>query len=59
MDRLQARPRSSAGSRTWVDAFFMHVQGQGRVQFDDGTPIRLSYSGKIWPHLHWHRPCFD
>ncbi len=30
----------------WVDAFFMHVQGQGRVQFADGSQIRLSYSGK-------------
>lgn len=30
----------------WVDAFLMHVQGQGRVQFEDGSQIRLSYSGK-------------
>jgi membrane-bound lytic murein transglycosylase A len=30
----------------WVDAFFMHVQGQGRVEFEDGSQIRLSYSGK-------------
>jgi membrane-bound lytic murein transglycosylase A len=30
----------------WVDAFFMHVQGQGRVALDDGNFIRLSYSGK-------------
>lgn len=30
----------------WVDAFFMHVQGQGRVALDDGTVIRLSYAGK-------------
>jgi membrane-bound lytic murein transglycosylase A len=30
----------------WVDAFFMHVQGQGRVELDDGRFIRLSYSGK-------------
>jgi membrane-bound lytic murein transglycosylase A len=30
----------------WVDAFFMHVQGQGRVQLQDGTNIRLSYAGK-------------
>lgn len=30
----------------WVDAFFMHVQGQGRVQLDDGSTIRLSYAGK-------------
>jgi membrane-bound lytic murein transglycosylase A len=30
----------------WVDAFFMHVQGQGRVQFEDGSELRLSYAGK-------------
>jgi membrane-bound lytic murein transglycosylase A len=30
----------------WVDAFFMHVQGQGRVTLDDGRLIRLSYAGK-------------
>jgi membrane-bound lytic murein transglycosylase A len=30
----------------WVDAFFMHVQGQGRVALPDGRFIRLSYAGK-------------
>jgi membrane-bound lytic murein transglycosylase A len=30
----------------WVDAFFMHVQGQGRVKLDDGNFLRLSYAGK-------------
>ncbi len=30
----------------WVDAFFMHVQGQGRVALDDGSYVRLSYAGK-------------
>jgi membrane-bound lytic murein transglycosylase A len=30
----------------WVDAFFMHVQGQGRIALTDGSTIRLSYSGK-------------
>lgn len=30
----------------WVDAFFMHVQGQGRVALPDGTFLRLSYAGK-------------
>jgi membrane-bound lytic murein transglycosylase A len=30
----------------WVDAFFMHVQGQGRVALDNGSMIRLSYAGK-------------
>jgi membrane-bound lytic murein transglycosylase A len=30
----------------WVDAFFMHVQGQGRVALANGEFIRLSYAGK-------------
>ena len=30
----------------WVDGFFMHVQGSGRVQLDDGTTMRLSYAAK-------------
>jgi membrane-bound lytic murein transglycosylase A len=30
----------------WVDAFFMHVQGQGRAALADGSVIRLSYAGK-------------
>lgn len=30
----------------WVDAFFMHVQGQGRVALPDGRFMRLSYAGK-------------
>jgi membrane-bound lytic murein transglycosylase A len=30
----------------WVDAFFMHVQGQGRVALNDGSVMRLSYAGK-------------
>ncbi len=30
----------------WVDAFFMHVQGQGRVALDNGSVMRLSYAGK-------------
>lgn len=34
----------------WVDdpvsAFFLHVQGSGRVQLEDGTLLRLGYDGK-------------
>ena len=30
----------------WVDAFFMHIQGQGRVALPDGSFMRLSYAGK-------------
>jgi membrane-bound lytic murein transglycosylase A len=29
-----------------VDAFFMHVQGSGRIQLPDGTSVRLNYDGK-------------
>ena len=30
----------------WVELFFMHVQGSGRVQLDDGSWVRLSFAGK-------------
>ncbi len=30
----------------WVDAFFMHVQGSGRVRMDDGSTVRLSFAAK-------------
>jgi membrane-bound lytic murein transglycosylase A len=30
----------------WADAFFMHVQGQGRVVLEDRSQIRLSYAAK-------------
>ena len=29
-----------------VAAFFMHIQGSGRIRLPDGTAIRLSYDGK-------------
>jgi membrane-bound lytic murein transglycosylase A len=32
--------------KDWVDAFFMHVQGQGRVRLQEGGELRLSYAGK-------------
>ena len=32
--------------KSWVDAFFIHVQGNGRVVLDDGKVIRLSYAAK-------------
>jgi membrane-bound lytic murein transglycosylase A len=31
---------------SWVDAFFMHVQGQGRVVLKNGNSLRLSYAAK-------------
>lgn len=32
--------------RSWVDAFFIHIQGSGRVRLPDGTSLRLSYAAK-------------
>ena len=29
-----------------VDAFFMHVQGSGRIRLPDGNTIRITYDGK-------------
>ncbi|HRN88120.1 MltA domain-containing protein [Hyphomicrobium sp.] len=29
-----------------VDAFFLHVQGSGRVRFSDGQSVRITYDGK-------------
>jgi membrane-bound lytic murein transglycosylase A len=29
-----------------VDAFFMHIQGSGRIKLTDGTIVRLNYDGK-------------
>ena len=31
---------------SWVDAFFIHIQGNGRVLLPDGTALRLSFSAK-------------
>ena len=30
----------------WADAFFMQVQGSGRVRLEDGRTVRLTYDGK-------------
>lgn len=32
--------------RHWADAFFMQIQGSGRVRLPDGSVIRLAYAGK-------------
>lgn len=29
-----------------VDAFFLHIQGSGRVKLDDGTELRVGYAGQ-------------
>lgn len=32
--------------KSWVDAFFIHIQGSGRVRLPDGSSLRLSYAAK-------------
>jgi membrane-bound lytic murein transglycosylase A len=32
--------------KSWVDAFFIHVQGSGRIRFADGSAMRLAYGAK-------------
>ena len=32
--------------KDWADAFFIHIQGSGRVRFEDGSVMRLTYSAK-------------
>ncbi|MGB9142064.1 MAG: MltA domain-containing protein, partial [Aestuariivirga sp.] len=32
--------------RSWVDAFFIHIQGSGRIRFADGSTMRLAYGLK-------------
>lgn len=32
--------------RDWADAFFIHIQGSGRVRLAEGGTLRLSYSAK-------------
>jgi membrane-bound lytic murein transglycosylase A len=31
---------------SWVDAFFIHIQGSGRVHLPDGRILRLAFAGK-------------
>lgn len=32
--------------KDWADAFFIHIQGTGRVRLPDGTLMRLAYAAK-------------
>jgi membrane-bound lytic murein transglycosylase A len=32
--------------KDWADAFFIHIQGSGRVRLEDGSTMRLTYDGK-------------
>jgi membrane-bound lytic murein transglycosylase A len=43
---LEGRGLEIAWLRDWADAFFIHVQGSGRVRLPDGSLIRLAYAAK-------------
>jgi membrane-bound lytic murein transglycosylase A len=30
----------------WVDAFFIHIQGSGRIELEDSTTLRLAFAAK-------------
>jgi membrane-bound lytic murein transglycosylase A len=42
---LSLRGRELAWVNDAVDAFFLQVQGSGRIQLEDGTQLRLGYAG--------------
>ena len=43
---LAGRQLEIAWLASWADAFFMHIQGSGRVRLADGKVMRLAYAGK-------------
>jgi membrane-bound lytic murein transglycosylase A len=43
---LRGRGLELAWLPSWVDAFFIHIQGSGRIRFPDGTSLRLAYAAK-------------
>ncbi|MBC8037255.1 MAG: MltA domain-containing protein, partial [Rhizobiales bacterium] len=43
---LAGRGLEIAWFRRWADAFFMQIQGSGRVRLTDGSIIRLAYAAK-------------
>ncbi|MGQ0484702.1 MAG: murein transglycosylase A [Hyphomicrobiales bacterium] len=43
---LAGRGLEIAWLADWADAFFIHVQGSGRVRLPDGSLMRLAYAGK-------------
>jgi membrane-bound lytic murein transglycosylase A len=43
---LRGRGLEFAWLKHWEDAFFIHIQGQGRLHMTDGTTMRLAYAGK-------------
>jgi membrane-bound lytic murein transglycosylase A len=43
---LKGRGLELVWLRSWEDAFFIHIQGSGRVRLADNREIRLSYAAK-------------
>jgi membrane-bound lytic murein transglycosylase A len=43
---LQNRARPLCWLACWIDAFFLHVQGSGRVRLPDGALLRLGFAAK-------------
>ena len=43
---LRGRDLEIVWLKSWVDAFFIHVQGSGRIRFADGSTMRLAYGAK-------------
>ena len=43
---LRGRGLEIVWLRDWADAFFIHIQGSGRVRLPDGKYLRLAYAGK-------------
>ena len=43
---LRGRGLEIVWLKSWADAFFIHVQGSGRIRFADGTTMRLAYGAK-------------
>ena len=43
---LRGRDLEIVWLKNWVDAFFIHVQGSGRIRFEDGSIMRLAYGAK-------------
>ena len=43
---LRGRGLEVVWLKGWVDAFFIHVQGSGRIRFEDGSTMRLAYGAK-------------
>jgi membrane-bound lytic murein transglycosylase A len=43
---LEGRSLEICWLKSWVDAFFIHIQGSGRVKLPNGDIIRLAYAAK-------------